>query len=60
MMKWDFTMERHMRIMKKEEREEGRQEGRQEGDILRLINQIQRKMVKGKNITVIAEELETD
>lgn len=58
-MKWDLTMERHIRIMKKEEREEGRQEGRQEG-IRHLIKQIQKKISKGKALREIAEDLEME
>ena len=41
-----------------EAREEGREEGRTEGREQLLINQIQKKQAKGKNITQIADELE--
>jgi hypothetical protein len=59
-MKWDLTMERHMRIMKKEEREEGRQEGRQEGNLLYLIKLVLKKVTKGKSLEEIANDLELE
>lgn len=41
-----------------EAREEGREEGRTEGREQLLINQIQKKQAKGKDLTQIADELE--
>ena len=55
-MKWDLTMERHMRIMKKEEREEGRLEG----TLLRLIKLVQKKVKKGKTLEEVADDLEME
>ena len=37
-----------------------REEGRKEGQLLNLINQVCRKLQKGKAPSVIAEELEED
>lgn len=39
---------------------EGRIEGRTEGDMLRLIRQIGKKLIKNKSIKTIADELEED
>ena len=39
-------------------REEGRKEGREEGSDYRLINQVFKKINKGKTVDVIASELE--
>ncbi len=44
----------------KELRKEGREEGREEGNLRRLISQICKKLVKGKDTHTIAEELEED
>ena len=41
-------------------RNEGRAEGRDEGDIKRLINQISKKIAKGKDLYEIADDLEED
>ncbi len=46
--------------MKYDAREEGREEGRSQGEILKLISQICRKLVKGKDIETIADELEEE
>ena len=50
-----------VRYLKSWEREkELRKEGREEGDLRRLISQICKKLVKGKDTHTIAEELEED
>lgn len=43
-----------------DERAEGRAEGRVEGSIMRLSDQVQKKLAKNKSIDLIAEELEED
>ena len=39
-------------------REEGIQEGKKEGEILKLIVQVQKKILKNKTLSQIADELE--
>lgn len=46
--------------MQDEARIIGREEGREEGGLLKLISQVCRKMQKGKNADIIAEELEEE
>lgn len=41
-----------------EEKYYAREDGRQEGELLRLIDQIQKKIIKKKDVTVIASETE--
>ena len=41
-------------------REEGKQDGKTEGETLKLINQICKKVEKGKNLEKIAEDLEEE
>ena len=43
-----------------EGREEGREEGRMEGRILKLIDSVCKKIIKGKSTSVIADELEEE
>lgn len=45
---------------RREAREEGSEEGREDGHMLRLIKSVCKKIVKGKDIAVIADELEED
>ncbi len=43
-----------------DERWEGREEGREEGSMLRLIKTVCKKIVKGKDVAAIANDLEED
>ena len=45
-------------LVLEEEREEGRQEGRGEGENLKLISMVCKKLKKGKDSSIIADELE--
>lgn len=45
---------------RKEGREEGRKEGREEGGILKLIESVCKKIIKGKSTALIADELEEE
>ena len=59
----DMTFERREVLIREEEHESGRAEGLAEGisigDFTRLASQIQKKIVKGKTLEVIADELES-
>ena len=43
-----------------EGRAEGRTEGRTEGELFKVISQICRKLIKGKDVETIADELEEE
>ena len=53
-MHFDMTWERREGLI----REEERAEGRSEGEMIRLINQVQRKLKRGKTLAEIADEVE--
>ncbi len=52
----DFTFERREKLIRRDSLEEGISQG----ETLKLVSQICRKLQKGKNATVIAEELEEE
>ena len=60
----EFDIEKYERTMREngriEGREEGRVEGIQQGEEQKLIEQICRKVRKGKTLQIIAEELEEE
>ena len=49
-----------MELFKEDGRKEGRIEGRDEGSTKRLIDQVCKKLVKGKTIEIIADEVEEE
>ena len=53
-----MTFEEYLKEEREEAREEGRQEGRQEGERNKLINQVKKKLAKGKSVEEIADALE--
>ena len=53
---YEYDEEKHMR----QEREASWEEGKLEGKIVLLRMQIQKKLVKGKSISEISEELEEE
>ena len=61
---YEYDEEKHMRQEREasweEGREEGREEGKFEGKIELLRMQIQKKLVKGKSVSEISEELEEE
>ena len=60
----EFDVEKYERTMREDGRIEGREEGRvegiQQGEEQKLIEQICRKVRKGKTLQIIAEELEEE
>jgi len=59
----DMTFERREVLIREEEHESGRAEGKAEGisigDFTRLASLIQKKIIKGKTLETIADELES-
>lgn len=56
----DFTFERREKLIRRDSLEEGIEIGITQGEILKLVSLVCRKLQKGKNATVIAEELEEE
>ncbi len=57
---YEYNQEDHIRMEREDAREEGRAEGRSEGVLYSLTSIIRKKHLKGKSLTEIADELETD
>ncbi|MGN0402497.1 MAG: hypothetical protein ACI4HQ_09620 [Acetatifactor sp.] len=57
---FEYDEEKELRLFGEAERENGREEGLEEGQLKKLVEQICRKLRKGKSAEVIAEELEED
>lgn len=55
-----MKMEERDRLIREEGKEEGLETGRSEGEMLKLISQIQKKVLKGKNAEEIAEDLDEE
>lgn len=62
MMQLDYTFERQLEMEREESytkgREEGRADGRKDGMEQKLLDQIQKKIIKGKSLEQIADDLE--
>ena len=58
MMQLDYTFERQLEMEREESYTEGRADGRKYGMEQKLLDQIQKKIIKGKSLEQIAEDLE--
>ena len=57
-MKLELVLEEEREEGREEGRKEGREEGREQGESLKLISMVCKKLKKGKDSSIIADELE--
>ncbi len=55
---YEYDAEKHIAMEKEESWNDGRNEGEKIGDLIRLVNQIKKKVMKSKSLELIADELE--